>query len=273
MINVVSKRCEYENCKKMPSFNYPDKTNKIYCFKHKLEGMINVKNDKCKYKNCKIVANFNYYGNKNALYCAKHKLDNMVDIRHQKCKNELCFTRAIKKYDDYCAYCFMNMFPDRPNSLNYKTKEKNVTDYIKNEFNNFDWVCDKRVNDGCSKRRPDLLLDLGYQVIIIEIDENQHNTYVCTCENKRIMELSQDVNHRPIIFIRFNPDSYIASNGKLVNSCWKINNNDGLCRLKKDKKKEWNFRLNSLKEQITYWTNPENITDKTIEVVQLFYDM
>jgi hypothetical protein len=87
------------------------------------------------------------------------------------------------------------------------------------------------------------------------------------------MELSRDVNHRPIIFIRFNPDSYITSNRKVVNSCWGINNQNGLCCLKKDKKKEWNFRLNSLKEQITYWTNPENITNKTIEVIQLFYDM
>ena len=121
--------------------------------------------------------------------------------------------------------------------------------------------------------KEDLTYYLGYQVIIIEIDENQHNSYDCTCENKRIMELSQDINHRPIIFIRFNPDSYIASNGKIVNSCWGINNNNGLCHLKKDKKKEWNFRLNSLKEQIIYWTNPENITNKTIEVIQLFYDM
>ena len=60
----------------------------------------------------------------------------------------------------------------------------------------------------CSKRRPDLFLDLGYQILIIEIDENQHLDYDCSCENKRIMELSQDVGHKPIVFIRFNPDEY-----------------------------------------------------------------
>ena len=59
------------------------------------------------------------------------------------------------------------------------------------------WISDKIIN-GCSKRRPDLVLDLLYQIVII--DENQHIDYDCSCENKRIMELSQDIAHRPIIY-------------------------------------------------------------------------
>ena len=31
-------------------------------------------------------------------------------------------------------------------------------------------------------------------------------------------------------------------------------------------------RLETLNEQIKYWLNPENKTDKTIEIIQLFYD-
>ena len=48
-------------------------------------------------------------------------------------------------------------------------------------------------------RRPDLELDLLYQIVII--DENQHIDYDCSCENKLIMELSQDIAHRPIYSI------------------------------------------------------------------------
>ena len=70
------------------------------------------------------------------------------------------------------------------------------------------WIADKIVNTDYSKRRPDLLLDLGYQILIVEIDENQHIDYDYSCENKRIMELSQDTGHRPIIFIRFNQDRW-----------------------------------------------------------------
>jgi hypothetical protein len=163
------------------------------------------------------------------------------------------------------------MFPDKPVSRNYKTKEKTVVDYIKTQFQDIDIATDKKIKDGCSRRRPDIFIDLGYQVIIIEIDENQHNNnYDCSCENKRIMELSQDVDHRPIIFIRFNPDDY-KSDDKTISSCWCINKN-GLCSVKKSKEKEWNERLNNLKNTITYWLNPNNMTNKIIEIIQLYYD-
>lgn len=80
----------------------------------------------------------------------------------------------------------MYTFPDKPVARNYKTKEFAVVEYIKNIFPDFTWIQDKKVQDGCSSKRPDLLLDLGYQVIIIEIDENQHTDYDCSCENKRL---------------------------------------------------------------------------------------
>jgi hypothetical protein len=162
------------------------------------------------------------------------------------------------------------MFPDKPVCRNYKTKEYSVVEYIKNKYPDFTWNTDKIIKDGCSKRRPDLLLDLGYQNIIVEIDENQHIDYDCSCENKRIMELSQDVGHRPIIFIRFNPDDYICQ-GKKFTSCWG-QNNQGISLVKKNKKTEWEQRLETLNTQISYWSNPDNKTDKTIEIVQLFYD-
>lgn len=81
------------------------------------------------------------------------------------------------------------------------------------------------------------------------------------------MEISQDLGHRPIIFIRFNPDEYIQ-NDKKVTSCWGYNPK-GLCVLKKTKQAEWDLRLKILKEQIQYWI--ENKTEKIVEVIQLFY--
>ena len=82
------------------------------------------------------------------------------------------------------------------------------------------------------------------------------------------MELSQDVGHRPIIFIRFNPDDY-KINLKNITSCWKLNK-QGICTIKKNKQEEWKERLKILEEQIKYWLN--NKTSKLIEVIQLFYD-
>jgi hypothetical protein len=182
-------------------------------------------------------------------------------------------TQGNRKYEGYCTRCYIYLFPDNEICRNYKTKERTVVDYILENFPNFTWVADKKIQDGCSKRRPDLILDLGYQVIIIEIDENMHCNYDCTCENKRIMEISQDVGHRPIVMIRFNPDAYVDIDGDKVKSPWNPTEN-GILSYKKTNqtKTEWKARLKVLKKQIEYWSKPKNKTDKTIEIVQLFYD-
>jgi len=192
----------------------------------------------------------------------------MVDIINKTCKTHLCNIRVQQKYEGYCLFCYINTFPDKPVSRNYKTKEFSVVEFVKKTFHDVDWISDKTIKDGCSRRRPDLLLDLGFQIIIIEIDENQHTDYDCSCENKRIMELSQDVGHRSIVFIRFNPDDY-KNNDVNITSCWG-QNNKGICVVKKSKEKEWNERLESLENQINYWI--DNKTDKTVEIIQLFYD-
>jgi hypothetical protein len=180
------------------------------------------------------------------------------------CISGFCDTMKNPKYENYCLRCFVYLFPDKPNTRNYKTKEKTVSDFIISSFNNLSWITDKKVQGGCSKRRPDLFLDLGFQTVIIEIDENQHTNYDCSCENKRIMEISKDVGHRPIIFIRFNPDDYINKNNENIKSCWKLNNK-GIIQIQ-------NNRLENLKNQIEYWCKEENKTNKIIEVIQLYFD-
>jgi hypothetical protein len=262
MIDVVNKRCL--DCKKQPNYNYESQTKGVYCADHKKDGMIDVVSKRC--RDCKKLPTYNYEGQIKRLYCADHKKDGMVDVVSKRCKNKWCFTFVRHKNDGYCLHCYMNMFPDKPVARNYKTKEQSVVDYIKNNFPNVDWVADKRVDDGCSKRRPDLLLHMGNQILIIEVDENQHNDYNCSCENKRIMELSHDVGHIPIVFIRFNPDMYYKQKTK-VSSCWGLNGNGILVIKKKD---EWTERLSRLSDVVKYWL--ENITDKTIETIHLYYD-
>ena len=308
MIDIKNKKCIYQDCKTQPNYNIEENKIALYCFLHKKEGMVNVKTKQCIELNCKIRATYNIEGQVNALYCAEHKKENMVNIlsktceqdgckihpsynidglknarfcsshkkegminiKNKTCNNEWCSTIVQDKYEGYCLYCFINMFPDKPVSRNYKTKERATVEHILNKYPELTWTADKVVKDGCSKRRPDLLLDLGYQIIIIEVDENQHTDYDCSCENKRIMELSQDLGHRPIIFIRFNPDDYLNT-GNTITSCWS-NNKNGICTIKKSKQDEWTQRLNSLTSQLDYWIDPVNKTDKTIETVQLFYD-
>ena len=231
--------------------------------------MVNVKNKTCIHPDCKKQPIYNIEGESKALYCASHKLEEMVNVISKTCNNEWCPIYVQDKYEGYCLHCFMHEFPDKPVTRNYKTKEFAVVEHIKTKYPDFTWIANKKVQDGCSNKQPDLLLDLGYQIIIVEVDENQHKTSGYNCENKRIMQLSQDLGHRPIVFIRFNPDNY-NKQGKKITSCWGTNKN-GICVvLKKD---EWTQRLTALEEQIDYWSKPENKTDKTIEIIQLFYDI
>ena len=185
------------------------------------------------------------------------------------CKSSWCHTIAkTKKYEGYCLYCFIQLFPDKPNTVNYKTKEKDVVDRILKIFPDFTWISDKKIQDGCSKRRPDLLLDMGSHIIIVEVDEDKHNNYDLTCENKRLMEISQDLQHRPTVFIRFNPDKYIDTDGNIIKSCWKLNCY-GAMKILKHKENEWEERIEVLNKQIKYWI--DNPTEKTVEIIELFY--
>ena len=271
MINVISKRCEYSDCNKIAVCG--DKYNPKYCSKHRTDDMSYSYNNCC-YPLCKNIA---YYVDSNSKvnkrttrYCSSHKTDEMINTSIVYCLTPYCRTSGNPKYEGYCLACFVNNpeNQNKPAMRNYKTKEKEVVDKITQTFMNFTWVCDKKVQDGCSRRRPDLLLDMGSHIIIVEIDENKHTDYDCSCENKRLMELSQDLQHRPIVFIRFNPDDYTNQEGELVKSCWKLNKL-GVIQIIKTKKKEWEDRIESLKQQIQYWI--DNPTEKTIEIIELFY--
>lgn len=268
MINKKVILCIEKDCNKCASFNYENETKSIYCAEHKLEGMINIYHKKC--IKCNNRARFNNYSEKSPLYCNFHKTDLMVNIEDKLCKIFLCGKRAIDKYEDYCLTCFIHIYPEKILSRNYKSKESDVVKFVLNNFPNYSWITDKKINDGCSNKRPDLLLHLGYQVINIEIDENQHKSYEEICENKRLMLISKDLNHINLILIRFNPDSY-TKNGKKIDSPWKVGK-DGLCTIKKTLQREWIMRLNKLKDLIEYWINPENKSDKMINIIHLFFD-
>jgi len=270
MVDIKNKLCINPECKKISRYNIDSSLQPLYCSAHKLDGMVNVKDKSCIYEGCKTQPGYNIEG-LSAIYCSAHKLDNMINVKNKHCKTYLCLTIIQQKYEGYCLFCYINMFPDKPITRNYKTKEYAVVEYVKITFPDLSFISDKIIANGCSKRRPDLLLDLGYQIIIVEIDENQHIDYDCSCENKRTMELSQDVGHRPIIFIRFNPDDY-RNKDIIISSCWGIDKR-GICSVKKTKQKEWKERLQTLTNQITYWLNPCNKTNKIIELIQLFYDI
>ena len=173
-----------------------------------------------------------------------------------------------RKYDKLCVTCAIQ--EGYAVKRNYKTKELSMVEFI-TQHTDVDWVNDKTYDLGCSNKRPDMVCDLGSHILIIECDENKHKHGNYICENKRIMELSQDFSenniHRPIVVIRFNPDTYIDSNNQKIESCWKAGK-DGILRIKN--KEHWDLRLNKLLETTNHYIDNQPVKDVTFEF--LFYD-
>ena len=265
MIDITHKRCIENNCNTQPTFNLPNEKNGIYCTEHKKENMIDVKNKICKEKDCNKRSHFNLPSKKVGIYCKEHSTIDMIDVLSKKCLEEGCDTQVKNKYKGYCIRCFIYKFPNEKISKNYKIKENHMTDFIKTIFKDEVKVFDKQTS-GCSKRRPDIYIDKFTHVIIGECDENQHKN--TSCENKRTMELFQDFGNRPVIFIRFYPDSYINENNDKISSSFKLCKKTGISIIRDHK--EWSSRLNVLKDTINKWLI--NITKKEITNVFLFYD-
>ena len=267
MEDVKSKRCIEKDCKKQPTYNIPGEK-PLYCAVHKKEGMVDVKHKTCIEKDCKILPTYNIPGEK-PLYCVTHKKENMEDVVNKKCLIPLCDTQPSK--DGYCSRCFYYTFPDKSQSRNYKSKEILVTNYIKDNFKDYKITFDQIISQGCSRRRPDIFIELYTHCIIVEVDEDQHLSYDSTCENKRIVELYQDLGYRNIVYIRFNPDKYKIKDEndkiKTIRSCFS-KDEDG--KIKIGSTKDWNHRLQKLKECIA--KNIDNIPFKSISYEYLFYD-
>ena len=265
MIDVKNKRCL--DCDKQPFYNYKNEKIALYCNQHKLPNMINIKNKHC--LNCVKQPNYNYQNEKTALYCNEHKLDDMINIKNKRCLTLLCDTFiSNKNYKGYCFRCFIYTFPNNKIVKNYLTKERHITDYIKEqiEFQELNITYNKTISNACSRRRPDVLIEMYTHVIIIEIDENQHNDYNTTCEESRINELFTDLGDRNIIFIRFNPDKYIENNVK-YQSCFKITKTTGLLiPIKNLLDERLKVLIDTIKE------NLKQIPKNKITTIKLYYD-
>lgn len=160
------------------------------------------------------------------------------------------------------------MFPNEKIVKHFKTKESSVISFITEHFSNYNFTLDKKISGGCSRFRPDMMLDCLTHSIIIEVDENQHEHYDCVCENKRLMALFEDLGNRPLVMIRFNPDDFIDHNDNVIESCFIYKNKNGLPSIKN--KQKWNNRLDVLKNTIERYI--KNIPDKEISLEHLYYD-
>lgn len=189
------------------------------------------------------------------------------------CKNK--YVKKSTKFYPLCEACFSFSNPNSNIITAYKIKERYVCDKLKELFKdeNIEMIVDKKIEGGCSLRRPDILIDKLTHCIIIECDEEQHKNY--DCENKRTMELFKDLGNRHLIIIRFNPDCYTKKNKNKEKSCFKpIINIEDIHRKKfyDIVKTEWERRILILEDVVKKYLDLNTFPDKELTIVQLFYD-
>lgn len=172
------------------------------------------------------------------------------------------YVHSQSRYHPYCFRCFCVLNPDAEIPRKFKLKEHHLRDELKKEFPELKMVFDKQVSGGCSRRRPDVRIECLTHTVIVECDENRHISY--TCEDKRMMELFQDLGNRPLVMIRFNPDSYVEDDTKVL-SCFGHTKTGSLTV----NKKEWRWRIKELKRAIKLHLS--SLPTKEVTVAQLFF--
>lgn len=129
--------------------------------------------------------------------------------RCPNCINWIDSQSSNKKYDNYCARCFKQLFPNDERTKNMRMHEKEiiVRNYINEHFKGF--IHDTPLYTGnCEcihRRRIDHRKLINDTLLCIETDEFAHISYNKRDENIRYDDLYMIFSGK-WIFIRFNPD-------------------------------------------------------------------
>jgi len=246
MVDVKSKQCEHTGCSKQPTFNKAGETKGRFCTEHKEPCMVDVKNKQCEHPGCLIGA---IYGFPSLSFssCASHKQPGMIQYPNRRCSHSRCSeigthehegnrfcdahapSNAINFALQTCSKCqLQEIIYNRadnlckncdPVQIQRATKAKELAVKAILDVANINYSHDRTVDGSdCGKERPDFVIYTAtHHVIVLEVDENQHKSYPCVCEQNRMVNLSQAFGGQPVIFMRYNPDDYKNHKGHKTN--------------------------------------------------------
>ena len=206
------------------------------CAQHKTDDMIAEPRKKCSKKNCNQIAT---YGLEKQNHCEHHKTTDEVYLVERKCKK--CGTIDVLINDMCVNFCSLEEKANRIKKYK-KLKEIRIVNILTEKYKK---PCEYNVRvhrecGGKNSEEKEIGYDYGTHKIYIEVDENQHRSYCAMGEVNRMKNIYMNEGGVPIIFIRYNPDSFLT-NGKK-------------CKLSQSKKE------NELINLIKCYENVDNIT-------------
>jgi hypothetical protein len=245
MIDIKNKTCEAKECRKQPIFNIKGEAKSKFCFEHKSDNMIDIRHRICDIDNCIIRAHYGWLS-KQVSRCIQHMQKGMIKSPTKKCEINKCnnlgtYEENNKRYcDDHKTYNAKNLGIDicktcglddilfngncitcDPSIIKIKelSKENRIRDIL--TALDITFIHNKILeSSSCGKERPDFQIDCGTHFLYIEVDEHQHQSYLCECEQIRMINLVES-RGMPVSFIRYNPDSYKVIKGQSIITCEK----------------------------------------------------
>jgi hypothetical protein len=240
MIDLKHRRCMVKNCSIYASYGLSGHQ-PLRCTTHKVTGDIHNPTKRCQEDDCRELAIFGYT---TPNHCEQHKSDEEVDLVQRNCVK--CGLPDMLDEKGHCPTCDPTL--QLRVRLAKQKKVREFFDYNQIKYISYDQIIERGV---CGYERPDFLLDCDKHMIVVEVDEHQHGGYPCSCEQMRMVNIGQSLGIQ-VLFIRYNPDKYKPATGRAIN-------------------KE-SHRLETLKQQIEYWTHKSLPSDGCCFVTYLYYD-
>ena len=238
MVNVKSKTCESNGCEIRPNYNTRGESKARFCAEHKEPNMVDVKSKTCENNGCEIRPYYGWLGNGKS-HCATHRQKGMITSPNRKCETACCRelgtheSLGVRYCEDHmpsgaenlgvdaCSVCGLeDILTDGkcntcdPSVLKIRrhAKEDRVKDVL--TVSGIKFIHDKILEGtSCGRERPDFQIDCETHFVYLEVDEHQHNSYACECEQTRMINLVE-ARGIPVRFIRYNPDSYEPTKGQ-----------------------------------------------------------
>jgi hypothetical protein len=204
MIVVTYILCEIEDCTSNSMYGFLGK-NKQFCKLHHTKGMIISPTKKCSTTNCRQLGTHEHASNR---YCQEHALTDSINLGVATCSS--CGLDDILT-NGKCGLCDPVVIETRT-----KSKENRVANLLVEA--GIRVIQDKMLEGtNCGRERPDFQIDCGDHFVYLEVDEHQHQSYACECEQIRMINLAE-VRGIPVTFIRYNPDMYQPVSGQKYKS-------------------------------------------------------
>ena len=238
MVDVKNKTCETDGCDKIPVYNIPGDTKGRFCAEHKEPHMVNVKNKTCESDGCDTRTSYGWLG-KGTSRCGPHKQKGMITSPNRKCESSCCRqlgtheANGMRYCEDHMKIGAENLGVDTCSScglddiltngkcgtcdpsviiIRRHVKENRIKDIL--TVAGIQFVHYKMLEGiSCGRERPDFQIDCGTYFLYVEVDEHQHHSYACECEQIRMINLVQ-VRGMPVRWIRYNPDVYEPLKGQ-----------------------------------------------------------